>query len=189
MSGPGLFAYGSLASPESIAATLGHTVEPVAVVRLPDWRRRWSVARDNLASEKSFARVDGGTLPRHCLGLNLERAEDEEGPNGVLYRVDEDDLRRLDRRELRYDRTAVALPGHGPDPVFAYVAKREHLALSPPPDSVILAHYALTVQAAFAALGPEQLDLFRETTGPEPVEVVEGRLVRDAVPAGNPRSW
>jgi len=54
---------------------------------------------------------------------------------------------------------------------------------------VILATYVRAVEAAFETLGPDQLDLFRETTDPHPVEVVEGVLVRDQIPAGNPREW
>jgi hypothetical protein len=54
---------------------------------------------------------------------------------------------------------------------------------------VILASYACAVEAAFESLGPGQLDLYRESTEPHPVEVVEGVLVRDRIPAGNPREW
>ena len=49
--------------------------------------------------------------------------------------------------------------------------------------------YLRTVEAAFAALGPEQLDRFRATTSPPPVEVTEATLVRDEILAGNPRGW
>ena len=44
-------------------------------------------------------------------------------------------------------------------------------------------------EAAFGTLGADQLDLFHETTGPPPVEVVEAVLVRDEIPIGNPRDW
>jgi hypothetical protein len=190
--GEALFAYGSLASPESIGATLGRAVEPLAVARLAGWRRRGSLARDNLACEKTFARADDGTLPRFCLGLNIEVGSGEEaGPNGVLYELSEDELRRLDVRELRYDRVEVGdgIEASGFERVHTYTAKPAHFAATAPAGAVILAHYALTVQAAFAALGADQLELFRETTGPHPVEVVEGVLVSDEIPAGNPRSW
>ena len=36
---------------------------------------------------------------------------------------------------------------------------------------------------------PGQLELFRATTAPIPVEVIEATLVRDRIPAGNPRDW
>jgi hypothetical protein len=189
MSVVGFFAYGSLASPESIGETIGSVPEPIAVVRLPGWRRRWSVARDNLACEKTFARADDGTLPPFCLGLNLERDEDEtEGPNGALYLMRDTDFMRLGIRERRYELVRVAPELHG-WPTWGFVAKPEHFAPEPPAGAVILSHYAHTVEAAFAALGPKELEIYRETTGPYPVELVEGRLVAGRIPPGNPRRW
>ena len=76
-----VFAYGSLASLASAERTLGRPVEHAGRARLAGWRRRWSLARDNLRSEKTFARADDGTVPPHCLGLNIERRAGP-GPNG-----------------------------------------------------------------------------------------------------------
>jgi len=64
-----------------------------------------------------------------------------------------------------------------------------NLAPTPPPGAVILAPYLRAVEAAFGTLGSDQLDLFNRTTGPPPVEVIEAVLVRDEIPAGNPRDW
>ena len=50
----------------------------------------------------------------------------------------------------------------------------------------MIATYPATIEAAFAALGPEQLELYRATTAPTPVEVTEATLVRDRIPPGNP---
>jgi len=188
-----VFAYGSLASLASAERTLGRPVKPGAQARLAGWRRRWSLARDNLLSEKTFARADDGTVPPHCLGLNIERRAGP-GPNGLLLEITEDELDRLAVREMRYDRievTAEIGPAERPgfDHVFAFTAKPRNHAETPPAGAVILASYARTVEAAFESLGPGQLDLFRETTDPHPVEVVEGVLVRDWIPAGNPRDW
>jgi hypothetical protein len=102
-----VFAYASLVSPESAAATLGRRVEASAPLRLHGWRRRWSTFRDNLASEKTFAHAGDGSLPRWCLGLNIEPASGEPGPNGVLLYVASDELERLDLREMRYGRVEV----------------------------------------------------------------------------------
>jgi hypothetical protein len=187
-----LFAYGSLVDPASAAITLGHDVDH-APARLRGWRRRWSQARDNLASEKTFARVDDGALPPFCLGLNVERADgDEPGPNGSLLVVTADDLERLDLREIRYDRLEVTGSIEGSEgglTVVTYVAKAANFAPEPPAGAVILASYLRVVEAAFDALGEGELDRFRETTGPPPTEVVEVELVRDAIPPGNPRAW
>lgn len=184
----GLFAYGSLVSAPSAAATLGRPVGDPVPVRLPGWRRRWSQFRDNLAVEKCFARPDG-SRPRHVLGLNIEPSEgDPEPPNGCLLEVSEDELRRLDLREIRYDR--IELPAaHGFQRLFTYRAKPAHLAPEPPPDAVVIAAYLAHVESAYALLGDGELELFRATTGAPPVDVVEGVLVRDRIPPGNPRSW
>jgi len=188
-----IFAYGSLASLASVQRTLGRPVERAGLARLAGWRRRWSQARDNLACEKTFARSDDGTLPPCCLGLNIERRPGA-GPNGVLIEVTEHELDRLAGREVRYDPvdvTAEIALGESLalDRVLTFTAKPENYAEVPPPGAVILGSYARAVEAAFESLGAEQLELFRETTGPYPVEVVEGVLVRDQIPAGNPRDW
>jgi cation transport regulator ChaC len=189
-----VFAYGSLVSPDSFASTLGRTAESVPA-RLLGWRRRWSLLRDNLASEKTFARRDGGELPRWVIGLNLERdasAGLESAPNGALIEVSGGELERLDVRELRYDRvevTAEVESGRRFDRVFAYTARPEHFAAEPPPGAVAMATYLRQIEAAFTALGDGQWEQFMSTTGPPPVETIEPVLVRDQIPPGNPRAW
>jgi hypothetical protein len=184
-----MFAYGSLVSPESAARTLGRAVRQPTPARLGGWRRRWSQFRDNRAVEKTFARRADGSIPPHVLGLTIEPADDEaEAPNGGLVEVTEEELRRLDIREIRYDRIEVpAMAGF--DRVFAYRAKLAHRAPQPPSGAVVIAAYLDQVEAAFAALGEDQLRLYRETTGPPPVEVVDAVLVRERIPPGNPREW
>lgn len=188
-----LFAFGSLADPASAERTLGHSVELVAVTRLAGWRRRWSTVRDNLASEKTFVRRSDGGLFGHVLGLNLEPAgKDDAAPNGALLALSEEELLRLDVREMRYDRIEVTdhvdLPP-GLDRVFAYAAKPAHFAPEPPDDAVVIASYLEAVNSAFAALGTAEHELFLATTGPPPVPVVDAVLVRDRIPPGNPREW
>lgn len=192
-----VFAYGSLVARESLAITLGREVHAVLPAELRGWRRRWSLLRDNLTAEKTFALADG-SLPGHILGLNIEaEGEDEAGPvNGALVELGAVELERLDRRELRYDRVDVTAAvgaaggGEAPGTVWTYTAKRpQHFAPTPPGESVILASYVAVVEAAFAALGAGQVDRFRLTTGPLPAEVVEAVLVRDEIPPGNPRGW
>jgi hypothetical protein len=187
-----VFAYGSLASLASAQRTLGRPVETAGAARLTGWRRSWSQARDNLRSEKTFALADG-TTPTHCLGLNVERRAGP-GPNGALLEITEEELDRLALREIRYDRvdvTAEIATAEPPafDRVLTFTAKPSNYAETPPPGSVILASYARAVEAAFESLGPGELELFRETTDPHPVEVIEGVLVSDRIPAGNPREW
>jgi hypothetical protein len=190
-----VFAYASLVAVESTAQALGRPVPPPPPARLRGWRRRWSQARDNHRSEKTFALADG-SLPPYILGLNLERGEDGAGPvNGALIEVTEAELDRLDLREGRYDRVdvigEVELPGgeDPPDLVVAYSAKPEHFAAEPPPGAVILSTYAAATELGFRMLGPGELDLFHATTGPYPVGLAEATLISGKVRPGNPRAW
>jgi cation transport regulator ChaC len=190
-----VFGYGSLVAPASVSTTLGRDPRPAPLARLEGWRRNWTLVRDNLASEKTFAREDG-SLPLHCLGLNLEPDADAPAPNGALIEVTDAELERLDLREIRYSRVdvseAVTLDGggvHGFDAVVAYVAKPENHAPAPPPDAVIIATYPRTIEAAFASVGAEALELYNATTAPPPVPVIEATLVADSIPLGNPRDW
>ena len=197
----GLFGYGSLVLPESAAMTLGHPVDAMRPARLRDWKRRFSQARDNLTCEKTFE-CDGGRRPEWILGLNVEEGEDDAGPvNGVVIEVSEPELDRLDIREIRYDRVDVTGLVEGtmvegmvieddlPDRIVTYKAKAFHFKPEPPEDAVILAAYAEAVERGFEGLGPGELDRYRATTGPPPVELVEANLVIDQIPAGNPRAW
>ncbi len=172
------------------------TPPPPVPARLAGWRRRWSLVRDNALAEKGFEPIEGDPFD-FCLGLNLERAPDtpeDVWPNGALIELTPSELDRLDLRELRYDRVEVTGEvrcgeEHGFDAVFTYTAKAENFAAEPPPRSVVLASYLRACEAAFEELGPDEVVAFGRTTGPVPVRVVEARLVRDAIPEGNPRAW
>lgn len=191
MSGIAVFAYGSLVNTESFGATLGRPVEVAAVARLRGWRRTWGLARDNELSEKTFE-LDDGTRPRFCLGLDLRPDLDAPPPNGALIALTESELDRLDLRELRYERVEVtdAIATEIPfERVVTYRARIEHRCDEPEPGSVLIATYLDAVERAFGSLGPGQLDLFRETTGPPPAEVVAATLIEDRIPPGNPRDW
>jgi cation transport regulator ChaC len=192
MSSLGLFGYGSLALLESAELTLGRPIPRLLPAELRGWRRRFSQRRDNLTCEKTFE-CSGGRRPEWILGLNVERGEDPAGPvNGVVIELSEAELDRLDIREIRYDRVDVSdqVAGEGlPERVVTYTAKDFHFAPEPPDDAVILATYAEAVETGFAALGPGELDRYRSTTGPYPVELVEAMLVIDRIPPGNPRAW
>jgi hypothetical protein len=190
-----VFAYASLVSPASASETLGRPVQLAALARLEGWARGWTVARDNRSSEKTFAEA-GGSVPRFCLGLGLEPDPGARAPNGALIEVTDDELERLDLREMRYRRVEVSEAvstedgaAHRFDRVVAYRARPEHHAPEPPAGAVIIAAYPRTVEAAFAELGADQLGRYRATTAPPPVEVVEATLVRDRIPEGNPRRW
>ena len=190
-----VFAYASLVSTASAGETLGRPVGVLPPARIEGFARSWTLGRDNFHSEKTFARPDG-SLPRFCLGLNLEPTESAGYANGALLELSEPELARLDLREMRYERLEVtdAIDAGRPggarfDAVFIYTARFEHHHPAPPPDAIVIRSYLRTVEAAFSTLGRGQLDLFRATTAAPPVEITDATLVRDRIPEGNPRDW
>lgn len=191
-----VYGYASLVDARSAELTLGRAVDQASIVpvRLRGWRRRFSQVRDNRSCEKTFARAGDGSVPTWILGMNIERAGAEESHNGALIPIAAGELERLDRRELRYERIEVtaAIEGGGKgafERVYAYEAKPAHFAPRPPAGAVILRSYAEAVEAAFERLGPGEADEYRRTTLPYPVELIDGELVRDRIPEGNPRGW
>src|SRR6185295_3752736 len=148
-----VFAYGSLVDPASVGRTLGRELPPPRAARLRGWGRRWTLLRDNLRSEKTFAVDPGGEVPPWVLGLNLEPQESgDEGPNGALIELSEAELERLDLREIRYDRidvTGSVAEADGFDRVVSYTAKPAHHAPEPPVGAVVLGTYVRAVEAAF----------------------------------------
>jgi hypothetical protein len=191
LSGLAVFGYGSLVDAASLSATIGRPVDIAGVAHLHGWRRSWGLARDNEAAEKTFELADG-SRPRYCLGLDLAPDEHAPAPNGALVEVTGAELDRLDVREIRYERVDVTAQIEADDNferVITYRARPEHRCETPPDGSVLIATYLEAVERAFDALGADELDRFRETTGPPPVEVVEATLVVDRIPAGNPREW
>jgi cation transport regulator ChaC len=195
MSAIAVFGYGSLISPRSVAETLGREPDALIPARLEGWKRRWSLLRDNLRSEKTFARESDGEVPPFVIGLNLERGgsgDQHLAPNGALIGLTSGELERLDVRELRYNRVAVTeevAARHSFDVVFAYTARAQHFTPQPPDGAVAMAPYLRAIEAAFRELGDDQWQLFLETTGLPPVTVIEPVLVRDEIPPGNPREW
>lgn len=199
MSRLAVFGYGSLVSRASAAHTLGRAVASVHPARLRGWSRAWTLARDNLACEKTFARADG-SLPRFCLGLNLEPAQAARAPapNGGLIELAEAELERLDLREMRYSRIEVSSQVEPRDDVtspafsrvYTYTAKPGHHSPTAPEDAILIASYLRTVERAFEQLGSGELELFRATTAAPGVEITEAGLVDgERIPPGNPREW
>lgn len=186
-----VFGYGSLVNRESAARTLGpHAGAPVPAT-LHGWRRGFIQARRNREVEKTFARADGGGVPEWVLGMGIAR--DPRGwVNGALIEVDEEAAARLDLREIRYDRVDVT-DRIDPAPegltVVTYEPKPENRAAAPPPGAVLIRSYVEAVEAAFAELGPGELERYRSSTHVPAVEVIDAVLIGDDIPPGNPRDW
>lgn len=190
-----VFAYGSLVSRASCERTLGSPVEGIWAAELRGWRRGFTLARANRTCEKTFSRADTGEVPEWVLALNLEEAGPTDWVNGALIELSAEARERLDLRELRYARRDVSAAVHNPptapsfDAVYTYVARPEHRAPTPPEGAVILRSYAAAVESAFADLGREEVDRFHASTDVPDVGLVDGILVRDSIPPGNPRDW
>lgn len=191
MSRLAVFGYGSLVSRESAARTLGPRAGPPLPATLRGWRRGFSQARRNREVEKTFARAEGGRVPEWILGMGI--APDPGGwLNGALIELDEAAAERLDLREIRYERvdvTGLIDPLPAGLEVFTYEPRPANRAPEPPPGAVLVRSYLEAVEAAFAELGPGELDRFRESTDVPAVEVIDAVLVRDRIPPGNPREW
>ena len=186
-----VFGYGSLVSPASASATIGRPVAEVIPAELAGWRRGFAQQRHNPTCEKTFARADGGGVPEWTLGLAVE-PQPESAVNGALIELTPAEADRLDLREIRYLRRDVTAEVRSATPfhvVFTYLARPEHRCPAPPPGAVILRSYLDAVEAAFAELGPGELERFRATTEIPAVEIVDGVLIRDEIPPGNPRDW
>ena len=190
-----VFAYGSLVSLPSAERTLGRPV--ASARRRRGWpagggagRRRATTCAPRRPSPSPTARAPA-LLPRPQRRARAPAP----GPNGALIEVSEAELDRLDRARdpLRPGRGDRRDRGRG----RRRLRPRGHLhreAEQLRPDAASRARSSSPPTPArsrrrSADLGPGELELYRATTDPRPVEVVEGVLVRDGSRAGNPREW
>lgn len=176
-----VFGYGSLVSPSSMARTIGRHVEPHdgwLVARLHGFGRRWNYGslrqRGNWHGPHGY--VEQGVVV--CLGI--EEAEAERC-NGVVVRVDDDELAALDVRESDYDRTdvtdLVVAEGGLDGRVVTYVprpsaieryrlARIEHRA-------AVRRGYVDLVRDAFGGLGASHLAEYERVTPDPDVPIVD----------------
>lgn len=174
-----VFGYGSLASPVSIARTIGRPVSSAAILAagLDGYGRRWNYGSMNLRGDwdADGARVVGGVV----ISLGLAPADDEQA-NGVIFAVSPDELAALDWRERDYERTDVSdrvavEPGVEPlvsgVRVVTYVprpsAVERYLQARDERRAAVRRSYWDLVHAAFGELGGDHLDRFRRTPDPD----------------------
>jgi len=105
----GVFSYGSLMLKQEIERTLGRVLSEndIFPATLKGFKRDWSAIRENTASTyKWLIDRETGIPPQFIAYLNL--AEDEgSAVIGVVFWIEEDELKCLDRRELGYNRLEV----------------------------------------------------------------------------------
>lgn len=178
--GAWVFGYGSLASPTSLARTIGRTVDlatEVTTAHLHGYGRRWNYGSLQLRGSwhHDGRRVVDGLVV--SLGL-AEAAAD--GCNGVVVHVSDDELAALDWRERDYERTDVsdrietdrAIAG----PVVTYVPRRSAVERYEQARDDFRAgirrSYWDLVRGAFADLGDHHLAVYEQTPPPD-VPVVD----------------
>ncbi len=152
-----VFAYGSLVARPGERATL------------PGHRRTWGAAMDNtvvLAGYKRYVDPDTGEHPAVRVAfLALAPAPGTE-VEGVLLDVDEPGLAALDRREVNYDRAVVTMAGG--ERAWTYLPSAGGAARARTAPVVVARAYRDAVRTAFAALGPDAVHAFDDSTDPAP---------------------
>jgi cation transport regulator ChaC len=180
--GTWVFGYGSLVSPASLADTIGRTV--VSGVDTHDavvsgFARRWNYGSIHSVGDWTLddgTHVDGGTII--ALGI-VESAPDS--VNGTISLVTTDALAALDRRERNYaridvtDRVASAVEVVGV--IETYVPRpssieRYERARDAGTAGVRRTYWDL-VNAAFAELGPDHVNRYRNSTLAPDVPIVD----------------
>jgi len=170
-----VFGYGSLASPTSVARTIGRPVAELTVAHLAGYGRRWNYGSLHLRGDWSHGRavVEHGVV----ISLGLAAASDEQ-TNGVLVAVTDVELAELDWRERDYERTDISDritlddgSGSLDGPIVTYVPRagaveRYERARDDGRAAVRQSYWDL-VHAAFGDLGGDHLDRFLLTPSPD----------------------
>lgn len=169
-----LFGYGSLASPTSLAATIGRDPGPdVRVAHVNGYGRRWNYGSIVLRGDwvHDGVEVSGGLV----VSLGIAAAADE-SCNGVVFRVDADELARLDWRERDYERVDItditAIEGDPFDaPIEVYVPRpsaiERYERARDDGRAAIRRTYWDLVRDAFAALGDHHVAWYEQTPAPD----------------------
>lgn len=164
-----IFGYGSLVSKSDAARTLGHPVNSTKLATLKGWVRDWGAVIDNNPSHKHFKLTKSHKIPREVLALNIHRPKNDEkplNPNGVLIKVNDLELSKMDKREVNYKRVNVTndVVGKPEDSIiYTYVCLPEHLDKSNK-HPIIPSSYLHVVLESFRAISPKALYEYIKTT-------------------------
>jgi hypothetical protein len=174
----GVFGYGSLVNIQSLATTLGREPDATYYVSLNGWMRDWTVRCRNDSPYARFHTSDG-RIPDYVLALNVQRQGMGVATNGILFAVNEVDLRSLDTRETNYNRIDVTdqiVGDHPFDIVYTYTGKPEAL-VSAADRAIIPASYLSVVESGFQELGERAEDAYRTSTLESGFEIVDTTYV------------
>ncbi len=177
--GPGehaVFGYGSLLSIASLERTLGRTYTgPFVVCSVDGWRRTWNVSMPNDA----FVYREQGrwVTPAKIFYLNVE-PDAGRAVNGVLFVVNDEELRRFDAREWIYDRVDVSARLRGVEvtggQAWLYQGKPAHVSAHPPtPEGgAVRRTYLEIISQGHRALGEPFVRAYEASTDPVPLPIV-----------------
>lgn len=176
-----LFAYGSLVSPESLAATIGC---PVAAGRGPlpavlgDHAREWMVGSDRESHPERVLVAEDGAVFDGTLAVLGIRAAAGAVCTGAVYELDDAVVASLSLRERNYTLAEVSVlvdGARGPRPGVTFVPRPgavERLRRARAAGTaVVRAGYADLVADAFRRLGPGQGEAYARTTVPHGLPV------------------
>lgn len=177
-----VFGYGSLVSPISLGSTLGRSPVPgvdFLAAECEGFARRW-----NYGVRYAPGSLEGRADLDVLVFLGLVAAPDT-WTNGIVARVNSEELRRLDARERDYDRVEITdrvrLIGTAEDvslgTIVIYVPRPEAVAVySAGRDerrAAVVRSYWDLVDDAFALLAPGQGERYRASTPAPDVPVVD----------------
>ncbi|HWL43475.1 MAG TPA: gamma-glutamylcyclotransferase family protein [Ilumatobacter sp.] len=171
-----IFGYGSLVSPVSFGVTLGRSLtvgEDFHNTVLDGYGRRW-----NYGSRYRTGWLNGAEYSIVALGVVAAVGETV---NGVIGWVTDEELVRLDAREVDYDRVDVTelidSPAALDAPVETYVPRPESIvryeSARDAGTAAIEQRYWDLVAGAFAGFGRAARQRFLDTTPPPDVPVLE----------------
>lgn len=164
-----IFGYGSLISKKSIVHTIKKDPGILYPVVLKGWIRDWSIVLDNSTTIRRFELLPDHTIPPCVAALNIRRPKKGEvatNPNGVLFEVNDEDIKRMDEREEHYIREDVTQDIVGlyevGARVYAYVGKKGFCVSENDKRKVILPKsYLKLIEDNF---NKEELEHFKRTT-------------------------
>lgn len=155
-----IFGYGSLLSIASLERTLARRYDgPFVICDCIGWRRTWDVSMPN-STYSYFDESRSWVVPERILYLNI-RPEQGRRMNGVLFIVNEEELKAFDDREWIYHRIEVTEHLRGiavmGGSAWAYVGKPEHQIREPRDTRHVAVRqtYLDILQKGIKDLGPE----------------------------------
>jgi cation transport regulator ChaC len=170
-----VFGYGSLISVESASRTLRRKISLSDLIPgyLLSYKRGWTL-KDKVFSESLTREID-------AVFLNIEKAPGKM-LNGVLIKINEEELENLRTREKNYDTFEVTslikfTNEASIDPAskaFTFVGKDAYKVSNEDDDSFIMNRYVNIVLTACARLGESFHREYDETTDPAQFRVIDG---------------